>query len=323
MYTRAILVLYLLGAAGNLPAADHPSAPAQDGPLQRLPYTPSLDPAAMDRSANACVDFYQYSCGGWLAHNPIPADQASWSVYGKLFQDNQRFLWGILDGLNPKRSARSANQQKIGDYFASCMNEAAIEQRGITPLAPTLAAIEALQSVSDLPELLAGLQLNSEDAGFLFGFTSSQDFADSQSVIAFASAGGLGMPDRDYYTDQDKHALELRDQYREHVARTLVLLGESQALAAQHAATVMRLETQLAKASLTRVELRDPYNLFHKMDRAGLKRMTPHFAWEPFLKTLQLAGTDTFNVTEPKFYAALDSLLTTTSLADLKTYLRW
>ena len=325
MRPQVILALSLLSVAPDVPAAPAPASPpaAAQSPLQNLPYTPSLDVTAMDRSANACADFYQYSCGGWLARNPIPADQASWSVYGKLYQDNQRFLWGILDSLARNSAGRSANQQKIGDYFASCMDETAIEQRGRTPLAPTLAAIDAMTSARELPALLARLQLDNGGDEFLFGFTSAQDFADSKAVIAFANAGGLGMPDRDYYTDSDKRALTLRQEYRRHVARSFALLGDSAAAAAQHADTVLRLETQLAQASLTRVELRDPYNLFHRMDRAGLEHLTPHFVWDPFLNALGLSGVNTLNVSQPKFYAALDQLLASTTLDDLKTYLRW
>jgi len=325
MRPQVILALSLLSVAPDVPAAPAPASPpaAAQSPLQNLPYTPSLDVTAMDRSANACADFYQYSCGGWLARNPIPADQASWSVYGKLYQDNQRFLWGILDSLARNSAGRSANQQKIGDYFASCMDETAIEQRGRTPLAPTLAAIDAMTSARELPALLARLQLDNGGDEFLFGFTSAQDFADSKAVIAFANAGGLGMPDRDYYTDSYKRALTLRQEYRRHVARSFALLGDSAAAAAQHADTVLRLETQLAQASLTRVELRDPYNLFHKMDRAGLEHLTPHFVWDPFLNALGLSGVNTLNVSQPKFYAALDQLLASTTLDDLKTYLRW
>ena len=326
MRPQVILALSLLSVAPDVPAAPaptNPSAAAEQSPLQNLPYTPSLDVTAMDRAANACADFYQYSCGGWLARNPIPADQASWSVYGKLYQDNQRFLWGILDNLGRNSSGRSANQQRIGDYFASCMDETAIERRGRTPLAPTLAAIDAMTSARDLPALLARLQLENGGDEFLFGFTSAQDFADSKAVIAFANAGGLGMPDRDYYTDGDKRALTLRQEYRRHVARSFALLGDSAAVAGQHADTVLRLETQLAQASLTRVELRDPYNLFHKMDRAALERLTPHFVWEAFLNALGLSGVNTLNVSQPKFYAALDQLLASASLDDLKTYLRW
>ena len=326
----ALFLFSLLRSGAALPQTAAPtgaspsSAPASnEAPLERLPYTASLDVSAMDRSANACVDFYQYSCGGWMAHNRIPADQARWSVYGKLYQDNQRFLWGILDGLARNSTGRSSDQQKIGDYFASCMHDAAIERRGASPLAPTLARIAELRSAAELPALLAELQVKNRDRGFLFDFESNQDFANSEEVIAFADAGGLGMPDRDYYTDQDRHTVELRHLYGEHLARTFRLLGDSAALARQHAATVLRLETRLARVSLTRVQRRDPYNLFHKVDRAALTHLTPHFDWISYLSALTLEGIDTINVTEPKFYAEFDRLLATTQLADLKTYLRW
>jgi putative endopeptidase len=324
----ALCSLSLCSGAMQAQTHDSPGGATATGatplrPLERLPYTPSLDVTAMDRTADACVDFYQYSCGGWMAHHPIPADQAGWSVYGKLYQDNQQFLWGILKSLADRSAGRSANQQKIGDYFASCMDTAAIERLGASPLAPELARIETLRTGADLPALLAQLQLETGSGAFLFRFDSNQDFADSQQVIAFAHAGGLGMPDRDYYTDTDKRTSELRRLYRQHVARTFMLLGEAPALAQRHAATVLRLETALAQASLTRVQRRDPYNLFHKMDRAALDRLTPHFDWTPYLQTLQLQGVTSFNVTEPRFYEALDRLLAATSLADLQTYLRW
>ena len=259
---------------------------------------------------------------GWRATRFPPIRQVGAST-GSLDQGQSALPAGILDSLARNSAGRSANQQKIGDYFASCMDETAIEQRGRTPLAPTLAAIDAMTSARESPALLARLQLDNGGDEFLFGFTSAQDFADSKAVIAFANAGGLGMPDRDYYTDGDKRALTLRQEYRRHVARSFALLGDSAAAAAQHADTVLRLETQLAQASLTRVELRDPYNLFHKMDRAGLEHLTPHFVWDPFLNALGLSGVNTLNVSQPKFYAALDQLLASATLDDLKTYLRW
>jgi putative endopeptidase len=307
-------------ARPNVPAVTPASV---QRPIDRLPYAPSLDLSAMDRSANACVDFYRYACGGWVAHNPIPSDQASWSVYAKLYAQNQQFLWGILEQLGDTTAHRTANQQKIGDYYAACIDENAAERLKAAPLAPTLARIEALHNVDDLPGLLAQLHLETGVGGFLFQFESDQDFADSSQVIAFAKAGGLGMPDRDYYTEQDSRAVELRRLYSEHVARTFVLLGDSPDAAQAHAATVLSLETALAKNSLTRVELRDPHKSFHKMDRAALGELTPHFDWTRYLTTLGLADITILNVTEPKFYAALDQLLAVTPVADLKVYLRW
>jgi endothelin-converting enzyme/putative endopeptidase len=299
------------------------AAAAADAPLRALPHTPSLDPAAMDRAADPCEDFYQYSCGGWLSSNPVPADQASWGVYGKLYQDNQRFLWGILDDLAAPVATRTPAQQKIGDYFAACMDEAAIDARGAAPLQPMLERIAALRSKRDLAGLIADLQLQTDSGGFLFGFGSSQDFTDSERVIAFASAGGLGLPDRDYYTDRDAHAVQLRRQYLDHVARMFTLLGDDAAQSRHHAATVMRLETSLARATLTRVELRDPYRLLHKLSLAQLVQLSPGFDWATYLAALGVSDTGPINVTEPRFFATLSRVIGGASLDDLRTYLRW
>ena len=164
---------------------------AQEGPLTSLPYTPSLETKFVDRTADPCVDFYQFACGKWNALNPIPADQPRWDVYSKLGTENLRYLWGILEE-TAKPGPRAPNQQKIGDFFASCMDEAAVERAGAAPLKADLDAIAALRSAADLPPLLGRLHLAGN--GALFEFGSSQDFADSNQVIAFASAGGLGLP---------------------------------------------------------------------------------------------------------------------------------
>jgi endothelin-converting enzyme/putative endopeptidase len=292
-------------------------------PLGKLPYTPGLDVSAMDRSADPCVDFYRYACGGWQAANPIPPDQASWDVYRKMAEGNQRFLWGILDALAKRTSGRDATQQKIGDYFAACMDEAAVERRGNAPLAPVLARIAGIRTRVDIAPVLAELHLATGDAGLFFGFSSGQDYADARRVIAFAAAGGLGLPDRDYYVNDDEHSKQVRAKYVAHVARMLELLGDAKDAAAREAAAVMRIETALAKASLTRVDRRDPYKLFHKVDRAALARLTPAFDWDAYLAGIGLARLDSFNVSEPAFFAALERVLEEESLENLRDYLRW
>jgi putative endopeptidase len=292
-------------------------------PLTSFPYTPGLDVTSMDKNADPCVDFYQYSCGGWMRNNPIPADQPRWSVYGKLYQDNQQFLWGILEQLSKQTSGRNANQQKIGDYFGACMDEAAVNKLGAKPLQPYLDQIAAMESKKDLPALLASLHTSLQSGGLFFNFGSNQDFENSQNVIAFAEAGGLGLPDRDYYTKTDEKSVDIRNKYLVHVQKMFELLGDKPDVAKAEAAKVMEIETALANASLTRVERRDPYKLFHKVDFKGLHAMTPDFDWSIYIKEIGLTAQDTFNVTQPAFYAELDKQLKALNLGDIKTYLRW
>ena len=275
----------------------------------------------MDRSVDPCADFYRYACGGWIKTNPIPPDEARWDVYGKLEYENKLFLWGILDEASKPAAGRSAAAHKIGDYFHACMNEGTIEKQGAAPLAPDLDAIARLSATAGLAGLVATEQLNG--IGTLFGFGSNQDFEDSNRVIAFVVAGGLGLPDRDYYVQDDPKMRELREKYMAHVSRMFELLGDSAETAAAEAQTVMAMETALAKASLTQVEKRDPYKLFHKLTLAQLKALTPSFDWDRYLSTLGAGAISAFNVTEPEFYKELERQLQSRDLAAWRTYLRW
>ena len=299
------------------------SAPAAATPLTKLPYTPVLDVASMDKSVDPCVDFYEYSCGGWRKANPIPADQSSWDVYGKMTQDNRRVLWGILDKLATQTDGRTVSQQKIGDAFAACSNDGLTQQLGARPMKPEIDLIEGMKSKKDLPAVLAALQLNSGDDGLFFGFGSSQDYADSSRIIAFATQGGLGMPDRDYYLKTDAKSKELRDKYVAHVARMFQLMGDNAADAKSHADTVMSMETALAKGAMTRVEQRDPRHMFHPADERKLQAYTPSFDWKSYLTGLGIAGNERFNVSQPKFFQTLDFQLRMRKLDEIKTYLRW
>ena len=298
-------------------------AAAQDRPLASLPYTPSLDTAFLDRSVDPCQDFYKFACGTWNKLNPIPPDQARWNVYAKLETDNLRYLWGILEAAAKPSPERTPNQQKIGDLFASCMDEAAIEKLGAAPLQKRLDEIAALRTTADIPALLGRFHLEASRSSPLFGFGSNQDFADSSSIIAFATAGGLGLPDRDYYTKTDPKSVEIRARYVEHIARMLALLGDKPDVAKSEAATIMDIETGLAKARLTRVERRDPHKLFHKFTRAELLRATPSFGWPAYWAALHFPAPQDLNVTEPAFFQELERQLKTRPIGDWKAYLRW
>src|SRR4029079_12665129 len=270
-----------------------------------------------------CVDFYQFSCGGWMKNNPIPSDQASWDVYDKLAQENQRFLWGILYELAKKKQGRTPTQQKIGDYFAACMDEEAVEKRGAHPLKAYFDVIDGMKSKADLAAALARLHLATGDSGLAFGLGSNQDFGASSAVIALAGHGGQGLPDRDYYLKEDAKQKEIREKYVAHVTKMFELTGDTPEAAQRNAAKVMEIETALATASLSRVDRRDPYKLFHKMDRKGLAQLTPGFDWNVYLKTLGIERVQSFNVTQPEFYKALEAQIASRSLEDIKVYLRW
>jgi putative endopeptidase len=296
---------------------------AQETPLTTLPYTPSLSTEFMDRSVDPCTDFYKYACGNWNKLNPIPGDQSSWNVYRKVADDNQRLLWGILQEASKPDPKRTPNEQKIGDFFASCMNEAAVEQAGATPLNASLQQISGLQSPEDFAKYVAFEHRTGIDGGVLFGFGSGQDFADSSQVIAFATAGGLGLPDRDYYTKTDAKSVEIRKKYQDHVAEMLQLLGESGFDANGDAAAVMKIESALANSSLTRVEQRDPYKLNHPMTRDAFDRITPAFDWEQYLSGIHAPSFQKANVMEPNFFTELNSLLTSEKLPAWRAYFRW
>lgn len=325
MIQRSFSALSLLALAATLccQLATAQSSAAET-PLTALPYTPSLDTQAMDRSVDPCEDLYQFACGHWNKNNPIPSDQSRWSVYAKMANENQRYLWGVLDKLSQGGPERTANQAKMGDYFGACMNEEAAREQGLAPLQPLLSRIDGLADKRELPALLAALQLATNNERFFFRFSSGQDFADASRQIAFATAGGLSLPDRDYYLGKDAKSVKLRGAYEAHVARLLELAGSTPAGARAEAKTVLKIETALARASLTKVDKRDPYKSFHVVDAQGLQALTPGFDWVAYQQALGApTGLTRFNVTEPAFMKAFAVQLKTLPLAQLKTYLRW
>jgi putative endopeptidase len=280
---------------------------------------PVLDVTSMDTSVDPCVDFFTYSCGTWIKKNPIPPDQTSWSVYSKLEDDNKAILHEILESAALAKAAHGSVTQKIGDYYAACMDEKAVDTAAIKPLQPALDRIQQLRSKQDIAEVAAAMI--SDDT--LFRFRSDQDYKDSTQEIAEADQGGLGLPDRDYYFKTDAKSAELRQAYVAHLQKMFELLGDKPAAAAAEARTVLHMETALAKGSLTPVERRDPQRLYHKMTTQQLGALNPSFQWKTYFARVGLPSVEALNVETPEFFRALNTELRKESLASWKTYLRW
>lgn len=282
-------------------------------------HEPVLDLTSMDRDVDPCVDFFAYSCGGWIKKNPIPPDQSSWDTYSKMQDENLAKLRELLEAASAPDSSRTPVNQKIGDYYASCMDEKAIDAKGVDPLKPALGRIAAINSKAEIADVAAALP----DDGILFGFESIQDLHDANQVVANADQGGLGLPDRDYYTKDDAKSQELRKAYVAHVQKMFELLGDTPVTAAAEAQTVMRIETALAKGSMTRVERRDPKALDHKMTGSELEKLSPDFRWQAYFAKVGMPSLSSLNVSAPNFFKTMNDQLNTESLADWKTYMRW
>jgi putative endopeptidase len=280
---------------------------------------PALDVTSMDRNIDPCVDFFAYSCGGWIKNNPIPPDQSSWDTYSKMQDENLGRLRGILESAAAPDAKRNAAEQKIGDYYASCTDEKTIDGKGVAPLNPSLDHIAGIKSKAELAAVAASMVHDN----VLFRFESIQDYRDASQVIANADQGGLGLPDRDYYTKDDAKSVELRKKYVAHVQKMLELLGDKPETAAAGAQVVMRIETALARGSMTRVERRDPKSLDHKMTVAELEKINPEFHWQVYFTKVGLTALPSLNVSAPGFFKALNAEVEREGLDDWKTYLRW
>jgi putative endopeptidase len=291
-----------------------------------------FDLKSVDTALDPCVDFYAYACSKWQAANPIPSDQAGWSHGAKLALWNQHVLRDVLEKASADNAARSAVDQKIGDYYASCMDESVANTRSVAGLKPELDRISALANKSQLAGEIAHLhqatfsllpQTDSGTATPMFGFSSGQDLDDATKVVAFADQGGLSLPDRNYYLADDPKSVETRQAYVAHVQKMFELTGESPTQAAADAKVVMSMETALAKGAMDIVKRRDPANLNHKLTGQELRALTPHFSWDDYLKDIHAPATAHYLVAAPDFYKAMDQLIAGESLDNWKTYLRW
>ena len=281
-----------------------------------------FDLADLDRSVSPCENFYQFADGGWMKSNPIPAAWPSWASFNKLQDHNQQALHDILEeAAKDTHPQPGSNWQKIGDFYASCMNEPQIESAGLKPLDPLFQQIADVKDTASLEDEIARLQHAGVSAVFDFG--SEQDLKDSTQVIAGAGQGGLGLPDRQYYVDDDERSKQLRAGYVQHVTNMFKLMGDSDDKAAAEAKTVIDVETTLAKASKKREDLRDPETNYHPMNLRQLDDLTPHLSWKTYLTDVGEPGLQKLDVGQLEFFKQVDQSIGSIPLDDWKTYLRW
>jgi len=319
---RCLMIVPALGllvTAGNA-AAETPTTPPAAAPAASA--ATGIDESNLDPTVDPCDDFYRFACGGWIQRTEIPADRSRWGAFSEIEERNLALLRKTLeDDAAGKAVPGDAYGAKLGDIYAACMDETRIERTAGGELKTLLAGVAGVRDARTLARHLAAMHLQGDGAAFSFG--SQQDFADARQVIGGLDQGGLGLPDRDYYVKDDGKFPEIRGQYVEHVAKMMALAGEPEAAAKQDAATVMRIETALAHASLALVDRRDPKRVYHRIDLAGIQQTAPTFPWRQYLSDLGFPGITALNVAVPDFFAALDGLVRTVPMADWRTYLRW
>ena len=302
----------VLAQSPAAPQANKPEPPAE---------IKSFDLSAIDKTADPCTDFYQYSCGNWVKSNPIPSDQVRWARSFSLLRERNRYLlWEELDAAakNPKTPL----QKQYGAFFAACMNTDEVEKKGIAPIEPAWKEIAGLTDAGQLPALLGQLENHGTPDGF-FNFGVGQDDKDSSKQIAEIYQGGISLPDRDYYIVDSARFKAIRAQYIEHLNKMFTLAGDTPEQAAKEAAAVMEIETAMAKASTSRTDLRQPENRYHIFTVADFQKSAPSFDWNTYFKAVGIGHFDTLNVATPNYFTSLDALLKSEPLESWKSYLRW
>jgi|KBSMisStaDraftv2_1062788.scaffolds.fasta_scaffold54406_2 endothelin-converting enzyme/putative endopeptidase len=327
MRFSALLALLLAMCTTSFAQSDAAPSSSSMPALQRF----SID--QVDKTLDPCSDFFQYACGKWIKANPIPADQGGWGTFNMLAIWNIAAVHNTLEEAAQPSANRTPVQQKVGDYFASCMDEDAINKAGLKPLQPELDRIAGIKKKSQLPEVIASIHLmirpanlNFIDAayqGVLFGVYSAPGFDDARVTLASLDQSGMALPGREFYLKDDAKSKEIRDKYVQHVARMLELSGESTPQAAKDSQSVMAIETELAKAAMDIVVRRDPKNLNNRMSLKQVQALTPSFNWKQYFAAMQAPPSPQYTVTAPDFLRGMEKLLQSRSLEEWQAYLRW
>jgi len=342
---RAALLLISLAAASLVIVACGDSTPPPATPgvstapsavastatakTETLAQASGVEKAALDPGVQPCDDFYQYACGGWIKQTEIPGDEATWYRSFSVIRDrNEEVLKGILEAkAKAKGDAGDAGDDKygkqLGDLYASCMDEEGIEKNGTKPLDPWLKATDDVRDVAGLTKLLGKLQ--GDGLGMIWDLSAAQDFGDATQVVGMIWQGGLGMPEKEYYLDdKTPKMVELRGFYEKHITAMLQLAGDPEPKAKAAAKVVMNVETQLAKAWMSKEDRREPKKINHRATKAELPKLAPGIAWDPWLEGAAAKGITTFNVAQPDFMKAVGGMVGgKVSIADWKTYIRW
>ncbi|MBP6003360.1 MAG: M13 family metallopeptidase [Pyrinomonadaceae bacterium] len=286
-----------------------------------LAQSAGFDTNRMDRSVDACQDFFEYANGSWLKTTEIPPSEARWGTFNILGDRNNTILKEVLETAAKTKAPKGSDTQMIGDMYATCIDEASIEKAGTKPINKYLKAIDGIKTTADLQRQIA--ELHSYGFPAVFSFGAGPDLKASNNVIINAGQGGITLPNRDYYTQTDAKSVETRAKFVTYMTNMFKLLGDAEATAAANAAKVLELQTRLAKASLTPVERRNPDNNYNKVSVADAQALTPNFTWSGYFATREVPASADFNIAPPKFFKEVNSMLTDVSVADWKTYLRW
>jgi putative endopeptidase len=308
------------------------TTPAQDSG-KPAPQLDHFDARKVDPAVDPCTDFYQYACNRWIADNPVPADEVFWGSFGKLQLWNETFVHQtVLDVAAKPAAERTPAEQKVGDYWSACTNEKQRKSDSLATLRPQLQRIDAMRDKSEIVDVVADLHrtvpgaYNTGNAGTnaaLFGFGAQPDFHDTTHVIAQFDQGGMALPGREFYLDNDAKSVDIRTKYVAHIARMFELSGAPAAQAKADASIVLQMETAMAKAAMDIVKRRDPKNLDNEMSLDAVKKLTPSIDWSRYLQLVHAPATATFIVTSPDFFRGAEQLIQSEPLDHWKAYFKW